>query len=97
MKGEIIMLKKYKKRIITALMCFVIAIILTWIAPNKTICNTARAAETDTEEFNSASGKSGDLEWKITSEGHLTIEGIGDYARDYVYIYNGYNLWLSSS
>lgn len=63
MKGEIIMLKKHKKGIITALMCFAIAIILTWITPNKAICSTAKAEEiTDTEEFQGKNGKSGDLE-----------------------------------
>lgn len=36
-----------------------------------------KAAETET--FNGASGKSGDLDWEITKEGHLTVTGNGDY------------------
>lgn len=48
----------------------------------------AKAAETEdiaiatetTESFEGASGQSGNLNWEITKEGHLTITGSGDYA-----------------
>lgn len=50
--------------------------------PSKTIKNTAKAETTETENFNGASGISGALTWNITTEGHLTIEGNGDYRED---------------
>ena len=70
------MSKKYIKKIITILT--LIAITLVQIVPVATVYNIAKAAD-----FNGASGTSGDLKWNITAEGHLTIEGNGDYNRDY--------------
>ena len=70
------MSKKYIKKIITILT--LIAITLVQIVPGTTVYNIAKAAD-----FNGASGTSGDLKWNITAEGHLTIEGNGDYNRDY--------------
>lgn len=70
------MSKKYIKKIITILT--LIAITLVQIVPGTTVYNIAKAAD-----FNGASGTSGDLKWNITAEGHLAIEGNGDYSRDY--------------
>lgn len=46
-------------------------------------------AEDGTEEpFTGASGKSGDLYWNITADGHLTVSGNGNYAREVEYKYH---------
>lgn len=70
------MFKKYIKVIIPVLFYFFI--ILTQVFPGAENTIKAKAAG----NFNGANGTSGDLTWNITSNGHLSIKGNGNYKKN---------------
>jgi len=70
-KGELFMTKNIKKTVGFLFIMVFCTIIATWIP------QVAKAAKIET--FSGVEGKSGDLRWYITKEGHLFITGEGDY------------------
>lgn len=65
------MSERIKKISIALLLCFMM--VLLQVLPNMGYIANAEGA------FTGASGKSGNLDWNITADGHLTISGSGDY------------------
>lgn len=79
--------KKYLLKIFVLVLLFTI----------KTVGFKPMVANAASGDFSGVTNqKSGDLDWSITSEGHLTISGTGDYVKDAPYsAYTSYPSWFA--